>query len=242
MIGEKGYDLAPEAAYNDVGTATDIESALAVAVGSKPHDTIEQLWGSIFFSPERTAPQSIVVSAAESGEGATHIASALALTGSSTEHGLNIALVDFNIGDPKIAEIFGVRPSPGVVDVITGKAQTTDAVVHTDNPRLDVLPAGGLGDLSMSSLQGKNVEGMIRQLTKSYDHVIIDTPPINRYATVQAIAGFTDGVVLVVKTGVTRRESVAEAKKRVELAQGKVIGVILNQRVFSIPSFLYSRL
>ncbi|UCD28475.1 MAG: CpsD/CapB family tyrosine-protein kinase [Planctomycetota bacterium] len=242
MIGEKGHDLTPDAAGDSLETAAAIAVPTASDVSSEAHDAIEQLWGSVFFSTERKAPKSIVVTASESGEGATYIATALALTGSSTEYGMRIALVDFNIRNPQVAQIVGVRPSPGVVDVITGDVPLKDAIVPSEKPRLDILPAGGLGDLSMSLLQGKNIEDIIRKLAENYDHVIIDAPPVNRYATVQAIAGFTDGVILVVKAGVTRRESVAEAKKRIELAQGKVIGVVLNQRVFTIPGFLYRRL
>ncbi|MHC4443361.1 MAG: CpsD/CapB family tyrosine-protein kinase [Planctomycetota bacterium] len=254
MIGEKGHDLTPEAELEDVGAvsnSTPEVEGLAPAVHSvdnEARESIEQLWGSIFFSTERPAPKSIVVTAAESGEGTTQIASALALNGSSAEHGLKIALVDFNFRNPRIARLFNVPADPGVIDVVTGNAQLNQVIMHTDYPRLDVIPAGDLSNVAMSSLQGDKVGNMIKKLTNgisntgNYDHVIIDAPPINKYATVQAIAGFTDGVVLVVKAGVTRRESVAEAKKRVELAQGKIIGLVLNQRVFHIPGFLYNRL
>jgi len=243
MMGEKGQDLTPEAAEEyDVGIGPEPSLPSAVAVCDEARDAVEQLWGSIFFSPERTAPKTIVVTAAESEEGVTHIASALALTSSSAEHGMNVVLVDFNIRRPKIAQIFGVEPSPGVIDVIAGDAQTSAAVVHTQIPGLDVLPSSSAGQDSISSHPGQNIANMIRELSEKYDQVIIDAPPVNRYATVQAIAGMTDGVILVVKAGVTRRESIAESKKRVELAQGKIIGVVLNQRVFPIPDFLYSRI
>jgi len=244
MIGEKGHDLTPESAgsHYEPASQTKVFGTGVVSIDVEAHDTIEQLWGSIFFSPERSAPKSIVLTSAESGEGTTQISASLALVGSSTEHGLKITLVDFNTRKPKIAELFCVPPMPGVVDVITGTASVDESLIHTDNPRLDILPAGDLANVTMSSLRADRFKDMIGELTGQYDHVIIDAPPVNRYAAVQAIASLVDGVVLVIKAGETARESVAEAKKRIESAQGKIIGAVLNQRVFSIPDFLYHRL
>jgi capsular exopolysaccharide synthesis family protein len=204
-------------------------------------EAVDRLWGSVFFSPERTAPKSIVVASSEPGEGATQVAAALALTGSSSEHGMRIALVDFNVKHPMLAERFGVRPCPGTLDVLAGGASVEDAVVLV-NRRLGVLPCGRPDASAMSLLRSERIGLLIRELTEQYDHVIIDAPPVNRHATVQAVAGLTDGVLLVTHAGATRRESVAEAKKRIELAQGRVIGVVLNQREFPIPAFLYGRL
>jgi len=234
MNGENDEDLALEAV--DTGTAA------GVAVAARAESAVEQLWGSIFLSPERTAPKSITVTAAESREGATQVATALALTGSSAEHGLRIALVDFNVRRPMIARIFGIRPSPGVAEVITKGTPIDSALVPGPNQRLNILPAGGAADASPPLLQSRQAGELITRLSADHDHLIIDAPAVNRSAIAQALAGYTDGVLIVTKAGVTRRESVAEAKKRIEYAQGKVIGVVLNQRQFPIPGFLYRRL
>lgn len=238
MIRDKGEDISP-------GSPAAAESPAAPAgpmLAPKAGEAVEQLWGSVFLSPERTAPKAIVVTSAESGEGATQVAAGLALAGSSTEYGLRIALVEFDVRRPKIAALFGVRSVPGLAEVICDEVALADALVQPDNDRLDILPAGRTDDSSLRLLQSPRVGELVRELAASHDHVIIDAPAVNRCATAQTLAGLTDGVLLVVKAGVTRRESIAEAKKRIEYAQGKLIGVALNQREFPIPAFLYRRL
>ncbi|HON68122.1 MAG TPA: hypothetical protein PLS23_16665, partial [Phycisphaerae bacterium] len=81
-----------------------------------------------------------------------------------------------------------------------------------------------------------------QHLLSYHDHVIVDAPSVNRNSTVQALAALTDGVLLVARQSVTRREALAEAKKRIELAQGKLIGLVLNMRKFPVPGFLYRRM
>jgi len=242
---EKGEDLA-------LGMAEAVEpeptppAPKPVSVAPLADEDLVQLWGSLFLSPERTAPKSIVVTSAESGEGVTHVAAALALIGSSSEHGLRIALVDFNVRRPRVAQLFGVAPTPGVAEVMAGQVALEAALVRAEEQTgtewLEILPAGQPDQASLPLLRSERVGELIRQLADTHDHLIIDAPAVNRQATAQALAGYTDGVLLVVKAGVTRRESVAEAKKRIEHAQGKMIGVVLNQREFPIPAFLYQRL
>lgn len=222
--------------------ARQASPARSVSIARRAGEPLAQIWSSLFLAPERTAPKSVVVTSAEPREGTTQVAAGLALTGSLSEQGLRIALADFNPWRPRIAKLFGIAPSPGVVEVLAEQASMESAVVRAAAPRLDLFPAGQADEASLPLLRSQRVGELVRLLTENYHHVIIDAPAVNRHATAQALAGFTDGVVLVVKAGVTRRESVAEAKKRIEYAQGRVIGVVLNQRKFPIPGFLYRRL
>lgn len=205
-------------------------------------DAVDQLWASVFFAPGQIAPKSVVVTAAEPREGVSQIAVALALAGCAAERGLRIALVDFNLRRPMLHRILGLQSAPGVVEVLAGQKTLVTAAQPLEEGRLSVLVAGQVQGAVSSLMQRQNIGNLVRDLAAAYDHVIIDAPPVNTQATVQALAGCTDGVLLVTKATVTRRESVAEARKRVELAHGKVIGLVLNQRRFPIPGFLYRRM
>ena len=56
------------------------------------------------------------------------------------------------------------------------------------------------------------------------------------------LASKMDGFLLVVKYWHTRREILKNVKARLEKAKGKILGVILNERRFEIPGFIYRRL
>ena len=51
-----------------------------------------------------------------------------------------------------------------------------------------------------------------------------------------------DGVVLVIEAGKTREQVAVRAKKELEEAGGKVLGVVLNKRKYHIPEWIYKRL
>ena len=54
----------------------------------------------------------------------------------------------------------------------------------------------------------------VAESAKTYDYVIIDTPPINTVADAQIISTYVDGVVLVTKSGVTTTDELSDAKGR----------------------------
>lgn len=201
---------------------------------------VERTWTSVFFSPEGSVPRSVVISAAEPQEGVTQIAASLAIVGSSADYLQRVALVELNLGKPRLAEIFGIAGSPGVVDVLTGKCDLAAACTRFDG-RLTVLPAGQTTGQANAVPNSAGLGDLLQSLLEQHDHVLIDAPAVNRYPVVQAVGRLTDGVLLVARAGVTNREAVAEARKRIELAQGKLLGLVLNMRTFPVPGFLYRR-
>lgn len=213
-----------------------------IEVAPEALDQVEQVWSSVFFSADQKAPQSIIVTGAERKEGATELAVALALVGASAGHASRIALVDLNLREPRVAHLVGVPESPGVINALETGEAVGGANVLLAHGQFTVVPSGKPNGKAMPAVDPAAVNRLIQHLLKQHDHVIIDAPPVNRHATVQTLAGIVDGVLLVARQGVTRREAVAEAKRRIELAQGKLIGVVLNMREFPVPGFLYRRM
>lgn len=206
--------------------------------------SIAQLWASIFFAPEAKIPKSLLVTSAERGEGATQIAAALALAGAQTNEELKILLVDFNLHHPNLHKVFGIDPGIGLAELLRGTASLDDVTHPVGLPNLLLIPAGKDLDQPLGLLRGEGLRKAQAQIQEhpEIDHVIFDAAAANLYPEAQTLSGLVDAVVLVTKAGVTRRESVAEAKKRIEQNQGRVLGLVLNQRKFSIPGFLYRRL
>ncbi len=208
------------------------------------HQEIGQIWASIFFAPEAKTPKTLLVTSAERQEGATQIAAALAILGAQSNAELRVLLVDFNLHQPRLADVLDIQPTIGLAEVIRGEAKLDQAICDTGLPNLGLLPAGQQVDRPLGLLRSERLRTIMEELRQNeqVDHVIIDTAAANGHPEAQTLAGLVDGVLLVTRAGVTRRESVAEAKKRIEQNQGRLLGVVLNQRRFPIPGFLYRRL
>jgi capsular exopolysaccharide synthesis family protein len=211
-------------------------------VAARSHDDLGQLWGNIFFSSDAAAPKAIVVTSARRRDGVTQIASALSLFGATSNPELNIALVDFNLRHPAVAEVMGLPVEPGLTDVLDGRATLETAmrsVTLAGGGKLHVLTAGSLVDQPLGMIKSRQVQSLMSQLIDRFDHVIIDVASANQYPDAQVLGGMVDGVLLVVKSGDTPRETVAETKKRLDLSGVRCLGLVLNQRTDPIPAMLY---
>ncbi|MCB9857604.1 MAG: CpsD/CapB family tyrosine-protein kinase [Phycisphaerales bacterium] len=204
---------------------------------------LAQLWTNVFFSGDLEPPKTVVVAAARQGDGATQIAASLAMLGAESNPELNICLVDVNLRRPGVANVLGVDGWPGVTDVLAGRTKLDDALqtIQLNNgTKLTVLPAGPTADHPLSFIKSRQLKSLIGQLRERFDHTIFDIASADRHPDAQAVGKQTDGVLVVVNAGSTPRETVGEARKRLDLAGARCLGLVLNQRTDPIPAMLYN--
>jgi len=208
-------------------------------LGEKAQDVFVSLWASLFYSG-KTVGKSLIVCAGGSGEGASTVACGLAMAGSAPIGSARVALVDFNLRSPTVHQVFGLPQSPGIGEIVMEKLPPESAAQRVCEG-LDVYTAGKLQKRSPDSLRSQAVAELLSTLAGGYDQVIVDVAPVNQYPDAAAIVSVVKDAVLVAHTDRTPREAVVQAKKRLENAGGRLVGIVLNLRTYPIPKFLYKR-
>jgi len=202
-------------------------------------DVFRGLWVSLFYSG-RDVGKTVLVCSSGAGEGASTIATALALAGGESSGLAKVALVDFNLRDPSAHNLLGLKLSPGVRDILARDADI-DSVVQRVNGSLDVFSQGNGTGKPIDILRNDRIGPFFARLNELYDHVVVDVAPVNEYPDAQALAGTLGSVLLVAQTDRTPREAIVQARKRLEAGGGKLVGTVLNMRTYPIPRFLYHR-
>ncbi len=70
-----------------------------------------------------------------------------------------------------------------------------------------------------------------------YDQIVMEVPPVLKYAEASVLGKHADGVVLVVRATVTQVGDVGRAQRQLTRAGARLLGAVLNQ-VQAPPSFL----
>lgn len=195
------------------------------------------MWASIFYG-SRKAGKSMVICSADRREGASTIACGLALAGSMPSGVSRVALLDFNLRNPALHDLLGLREGPGVSEIILDKL-APEAAVQRVNSCLDVYTVGQAHGGLLTMLRGQSVSAFLNAIGQGYDHVLIDAAPANQFPDAQILASVVGSALLVVRSQQTPREAVAQARKRLESDGGRVVGCVLNLRTYPIPKFLY---
>ncbi len=197
------------------------------------------LWASLFYSG-RPVGKSLILCSADAKEGVSTLACGLALAGSTPAGSSRVALVDFNIRDPALHRLFGAKPTPGVAEILV-EGLAPEAAAQRINTSLDVYAVGNTGQRRLEVLRSDKLGAFLATLADGYDQVLVDVAAVNHYPDAQVLAGVVKDVVLVARTDRTPREAVAQAKKRLEMGGGRIVGLVLNMRTYPIPGFLYRR-
>jgi capsular exopolysaccharide synthesis family protein len=156
--------------------------------------------------------------------------------------GERVLLVDTDLRGPMLQGLFSMDGGPGVAQLFTGKDEVLAVMKRTETEGLFVVTAGSPVDNPSSLFESAGISTLIEEMRKQADWVLLTSPPVNAYNDAVALAKKVDGVVLVVEAEQTRWEVAESAKERLEDARANILGVVLNNRKFHIPGWIYRRL
>ena len=187
---------------------------------------------SLLFANKRSGPpKTITVSSPGPSEGKTTVACNLAI--SYAEINWRVLLIDGDMRRPRMHDIFSVEHETGIATLLdraqpAGPEDVMQAIRQTAVPNLSVMPRGKLRGTVINLLYSPRLAEVLSIARKEFDVVIIDTPPMLHLPDARAIAHLTDGVVFVVRSGKTLRDTVMTARERFHQDGIPVLGSILN--------------
>lgn len=172
-------------------------------------------------SPLRT----IIVTSAGPNEGKSAVLANLAVA--LAESGKRVLAVDCDFREPMLHGIIGCPQSPGFTDVLLGGSM--DAAIHTSAiTGLTLMPTGPLPPNPGEVLGSARIQQVWDELKDRADMILIDTPPIGLVSDAAQLAPRCDGVLLVLRSGHSRREASQAAKRQLEQVKARILGVVLN--------------
>lgn len=215
------------------GTATAAgPSGLGLAVLKRPSsplaESFRSLRTSVMLSTAPRPPQTLLVTSPQVGEGKTSTATNLAI--SFAQRGGPILIIDADLRRPSVAKTLGVSNEKGLSSFLTG-AHTLDEVLiqYEGVPNLWVLPAGPRppdpAELLSSQMMTATLEGLLKRFTQ----IVIDSPPVLLVTDGVVLSNLVDGVILVVASGVTARGALARARRVLDNAGARLLGIVLNK-------------
>jgi Mrp family chromosome partitioning ATPase len=82
---------------------------------------------------------------------------------------------------------------------------------------------------------------LLWQARKTFDFIVIDTPPLLAVSDALLVANLADGVVLVTERGKTTLDSMKGAVQRLQQAGVTTLGVVLNRGEIEFEYYRYTR-
>lgn len=180
----------------------------------------------LLMSRRGTHPRVIVITSPGPGEGKTTVVTNMAIA--TAESGRRVLVIDADLRKPRIHSIFGIDDTEGFVEAIA-RANTAPTVTQSGIPGVFVMAAGSSSATKLSqTFHSAEIPALLSRFVGQFDLILIDTPPMLQFSDARLMARYADGVILVVRSGVTGRESAIAAREQLAQDQIDVLGTVLN--------------
>jgi capsular exopolysaccharide synthesis family protein len=197
----------------------------AIAPHSAPAEEYRTLRARLTQREEMGPLRTILVTSPGARDGKSITAANLAIT-MAQELQRSVLLVDADLRTASVHALFGIDQGPGLTEVLMGDATIDDALVYLPEHRLTVLPAGAIPQFPTELLGSTSMRRVVDVLRSRFDRILVDVPSVMPLADVGTVAPLADGVLMIVRSGVTKRPALDEALATLE--DNKVLGVVLN--------------
>lgn len=198
-------------------------------------EAFSSLRTSVLLQSDGPLPRSLLVTSSQPGEGKTTVSINLAL--SMARLGRRVLLIDADIRRPSVHRALSLSGRPGLAEYLTrtGDWDWRQLVRVQSATGLDVLTGGIPPEHPSELLSSDRMCELLAQAQDEYDVVVIDSPALLvNVPDARILAPLSEGVVLVVRSGVTPRALL----RRVLQQAPNLIGVVLNDLdLHRLPSY-----
>lgn len=171
-------------------------------------------------------PEVLLVTSPGPSEGKSLIAINLALILAQT--GGSVVLVDADMRKPRIHKVFNVDDSKGLSTLLVERTEMNEVIVNSGIPNLYIIPGGPKPPNPSELLGSKRMTEILKELKGRFERIIIDSPPIIAVTDAPVISTICDGVVLVLKAGMTSKDLAKRSLKNLRDLNARILGAVLN--------------
>jgi capsular exopolysaccharide synthesis family protein len=214
----------------DIGTTTkvSIDKKARVIPNIADHVVVEhyrRLRTKLMQQNEADPFRTLLVTSANPQEGKTVTALNLALSFSMLPS-FRVAVVDGDLRRGSLGQWVGMDQRPGLSDAIEGTVPLPDVIFKSNDVPVHFVLRGTSKKPAAELLHSPQLATQMESLTRRFDLIIIDSPPINLITDAYVLAANCDAVLLVARAFSTTCKSFEKAAQ--ELAGRRIVGAVLN--------------
>lgn len=189
-------------------------------------EAIRSLRTSLHFAMMQASNNVLMLTGVSPSIGKTFVCANLAAVISQTNK--RVLLIDCDMRKGYTHELLGTTNNNGLAEVLSGQAEITRCAQKTSVPNFDLVPRGVVPSNPSELLMSERFAELIAWASKSYDLVLIDTPPILAVTDAAVVGRHAGTTLMVARYAVNTLKEVETSLSRFEQNGVTVRGVILN--------------
>jgi capsular exopolysaccharide synthesis family protein len=202
------------------------------------NEAFRRIRTTVALSHRRQGISRVLVTSTAPQEGKSLVAANLAVALART--GQRVLLIDGDLRRPVLHKTFGLKPSPGLSDLLTRKAEAPTAIHQTQNPNLFVLPCGSKHPAAAELLSSPSLPVLLSALDSEFNWIVFDSPPIGPVSDACIIAPLVQRTIVVVSADATLSAAAEAAVDQLRAAGISQPSVVLNRVDLKHSAYYYA--
>lgn len=213
-------DVAQSSAGRSLAATIRTDAASSTA------ESVRSIVANLRFANVDGHTQVLLMTSGASGEGKSSVGLAIALI--MAEQGAKVLLVDADLRRASVARYTQLEGAVGLTTVLLGDVTRDEAVQRWGEDRLDILASGVLPPNPGQLLTSDHLREFVQEAREAYDTIIIDSPPVLAVSDPLWLAPVVDGIVVVARARVTKREALRRTISALETSRVPILGIVFN--------------
>lgn len=145
-------------------------------------------------------------------------------------------LLSADMRRPGVEEYLDISGTTGLSNILAGNVpegfEIKNAVFkNVFHENLSVMGAGDIPPNPSELLGSEQMRKLLEVLSQTYEYIILDLPPITSVIDAIAVSKYTDGMLVVVRHGYSKKQNIYAAITQLQYAKVRILGFIYNDVV-----------
>jgi capsular exopolysaccharide synthesis family protein len=194
---------------------------------SRESEACRAIRTALFFGTPRHQAATLLITSPGPREGKTTLVSNLAIA--MAKAGQKTLIIDADLRKPMQQRMFAMKETgKGLTDLLSGTAEPDEAIRKSKIKGLDVIASGTNVSNPSEMLNSPAFPVVLEQLTKRYDRIIIDSPPVGSVTDAQILAAMCDLTLIVLRAKQSTRQVTLRARDALHTVGARIAGAVVN--------------
>jgi len=170
--------------------------------------------------------QVVMMTSSAPHEGKSSVSIGLAAALAESGHG--VVVIDADLRRSSVATQLQLEGAVGVTSILVGDATFDEAVQHSESMNFDIIAGGSPAPNPGQLITSHRLRDIVEEARSRYEYVIVDSAPALVVSDALRLADLADGVLVVARSGRTRRKQIAAVLATLKSTHKDVVGIVLN--------------
>lgn len=185
------------------------------------------LMTNLSFVTSHGFPRTMMLTSSQPREGKSN--SSLCLSTALAATGKSVILIDADVRNPSQNRYLEVPNELGLSHYLSGDDNVGAMIAELPAYGFSIMTAGKVPPNAAELLGSDRLDTLIATLLDTYDHVLIDSPPLLGLADAPLIARRVEGVLFTIEANSTRSRAISASLMRLKMAGAKIFGAIVTK-------------